>query len=90
MTNGFDECPDSSAAAPSDRTACLADAAGRLRAVRQAHARFLALWAADHLMGAAAGAMAAADHLADTPDNRVNLCGLDRLLFRDRWVDDDR
>ena len=33
-----------------DDTTCLASAADRLRAVRLAHGRFLALWAADHLL----------------------------------------
>ncbi len=87
MTNGL---IGSTGFEASDRTASLADAAERLRVVRRAHGRFLALWAADHLMADATAAVTVAVGVAARTDNRVNLCGLDRGLFPDEPLDDDR
>ena len=70
------------------------DAAERLRTVRRAHERFLALWAVDRLLDApAATARAWADADADadadaTPDNHAPAADLHRRLFRGGRLDD--
>ena len=76
-----------------DATNHLATTADRLRTVRQAHERFLALWAVDHLLDASA------DRLADdadvvvveadvTPDNLARPMAMRRSLFRGGRLDD--
>jgi hypothetical protein len=76
----------------SDATVCLASAAERLRSVRAAQARFLALWAVDHMLAdppATARARADVSRAADvTPDNPwANATGRPRNFSRVRFVD---
>ena len=78
----------------SDGVACLAATAERLRAVRAAHGRFLAMWAADHLLGDPAAADRFAADLDvtaepdDASDNSVAIGDMKRALFRHGRLDD--
>ncbi len=78
-------------------TAALWDTAERLRIVRRAHERFLALWAVDRLLespAATARAWADLDAMSDdadptgTPDNHAAAGGLERHFFRNGRLDD--
>ena len=64
-----------------DAMAQLADTAERLRAVRRAHGRFLALWAVDHLLTATADRLG-----SDNPPARL---GRNLSWFGDRSTDDE-
>ncbi len=78
-------------------TGTLWDAAERLRIVRRAHERFLALWAVDKLLDVPAAARVWADidglfeDVSDpsvTPDNHAIPDGLQRRFFRGGSMDD--
>ena len=95
MTNGSTAPASTADTTPGD----LWDAAERLRVVRRAHERFLALWAVDRLLtdpAAAARAWAdgdaagtgGADELAATSDNQAGAPEPWRRIFRLGRLDD--
>ncbi len=81
MADGFGT---TTAAADNDLWA----AAERLRAVRQAHARFLALWAVDRLLDDPAAAARCRADVDATPDNHADVEAVERPWFSARRLDD--